>query len=279
MKLWLFAVLAGALLFVGCGTRDRTEGFQQEKLLLDLIKIQSDQLAQLMQKENDLRSLEKRNQEALQEIVRQRAALQRLEQETAHKDGVAQEAIAQEKAKLENERDGLEVEKKRVRADELKNQANEQGLIAQRKELSRLRASLPPKRPVEIQGAYDSKRAQEEKSHAEIIARVKRRQPYLEELAAVTANLFESSVEHGKVRKEVLDLLAQSKVAEMKEDAAFADGALAVAESFYLNRNKYPYMIFSERKAFDQWRQKYLNAKATVAMVYQGVPFTASTER
>ena len=68
------------------------------------------------------------------------------------------------------------------------------------------------------------------------------------------------------MRKEVLDLLAQSKVAEMKEDAAFADGALAVAESFYLNRNKYPYMIFYEKKAFDQWRQKYLNAKATVAI-------------
>ena len=149
MKPWLFAVLAGVLLFVGCGTRDRTEGLQQEKLLLDLIKTQSDQLAQLMQKENDLRSLEKKNQEALQEIERQRAALQTLQQETARKDRVAQDAIAQEKAKLQNERDGLEVEKKRVRADELKNQANEQELIAQRKELSRLRASLPPKPPVE----------------------------------------------------------------------------------------------------------------------------------
>ena len=44
MKLWLLAVLAGIVLFAGCDRRDRTEVLQQEKLLLDLTKTQSDQL-------------------------------------------------------------------------------------------------------------------------------------------------------------------------------------------------------------------------------------------
>ena len=62
MKPWLLAALVGVLVFAGCGVRDRTEGLPQEKLLLDLMKPQSDQLAQLMQKENDLRGLAKKNE-------------------------------------------------------------------------------------------------------------------------------------------------------------------------------------------------------------------------
>ena len=77
-----------------------------------------------MHKENDVRSLEKKNETTLQEILRQRAALQTFQQETARKDQAAQEAIAREQAKLQTERDGLEAERRQVQADELKNQAS-----------------------------------------------------------------------------------------------------------------------------------------------------------
>ena len=65
------------------------------------------------------------------------------------------------------------------------------------------------------------------------------------------------------MRRRGLSLLTQSKVAETKEDDAFVDGALAITESFYLDKTRYPYLTH-ERKAFAQWGQKYLKAAAAI---------------
>ena len=284
MKSWLLAALVGVLVFAGCGIRDRTEGLQQEKLLLDLMKTQSDQLAQLMQKENDLRGLAKKNQESLAEVERQRTALQTLQQEAAREDRAAKDALAQEKTKLQTARDGLEAEKRRVQAAEQKNQASEREIAAQREELSRLRASMRPEPRVEIPATDVRRREQEQKSHAEIAARVKKRQPYLDELATLTANFFASGMVRAPVRNEVLDLLAQSNIAQSKEDDAFVDGALGIAEAFYLNRTKYPYLTH-EQKAFDQWKKAYLAAavapadKPTISHSHAFVDFESGSAR
>ena len=105
---------------------------------------------------------------------------------------------------------------------------------------------------------------------------MKQRQPSLDQLAALTASLFRSGTVRSTVRNEVLQLLDRSKVAEMKEDDAFVDGALKVAESFYLDRTKYPYMTY-EKKVFDEWRQKYLQAEPSAAMASRAAARSADT--
>jgi hypothetical protein len=116
------ALLALTLILTGCDTRDKTQELQQQKLTLDLIKAQNEQLAATMKsqeeksavlskKESDLNNWEKRLQEALQENERQKSAIERL-----------QEQIVQEKIAIKTEGERLEVERKKVRADELKNQ-------------------------------------------------------------------------------------------------------------------------------------------------------------
>ncbi len=264
MKAWLIAGLAGLLVIAGCSRYETTADLQQEKLLLDLMKTQNDQLVQLAQKESDLRGLAKKNEEALQDIARQRAALQTLQQEAAGKTRVAEEAIAKEKATLQTVRDGLAAEEQRVRAEVLKCQAAEKQIAAQREELGRLRAIVQADRHAAPRAAAAARPAAEEKARAEIDARVKKRQPYLQELATLTANFFPSAMARSTMRSEVLNLLTQAKVAETKEDDAFVDGALAIAESFYLNKTKYPYMTY-EKKAFDQWGQMYLKTAAPAA--------------
>ena len=96
---------------------------------------------------------------------------------------------------------------------------------------------------------------------AEIAARVKKRQPSLEALAAQTANLFISPVEQETARVELLDLLTRSRVAETKEDDIYVIRARGIAESYYLDKIKYPYLPY-EKKVFDQWGQQYLQGQA-----------------
>jgi hypothetical protein len=148
---------------------------------------------------------------------------------------------------LKTERDWFETEKRRVRADELRYQASEQELAAQKEEISRLSGAVLPDRHLEPRVAAAARLAQEQKIRIEVDARVKKRQPYLQELASLTANFFGSAVAQSTVRSEVLNLITQSKVAAVKEDDAFVDGDLALAESFYLDKTKYPYMTYGKK--------------------------------
>ena len=261
MKSWLLAALVGVLVFAGCGMRDRTEGLQQEKLLLDLIKTQSDQLAQLMQKENDLRGLAKKNEESLQEVERQRAAFQTLQQETARRIALPRTQSPRRKRICKPRETGSKWRRNGCGPTSCRTRRVNGRLRYKRRNSAACGRACRPEPRVEIRGTDVRRQAQEQRSHAEIAARVKKRQPYLDELATLTANFFASGMVRTTVRSEVLDLLVQSKVAETKEDGAFVDGALGIAESFYLNRTRYPYMTH-EKKAFDQWRQTYLKAAA-----------------
>jgi general secretion pathway protein G len=75
--------LALILILAGCGSNNQTqELLQQQKLAMELMKAQNEQLSvSLRQKENDLRTLEKKNQDALKEIERQKALLKKLKDE------------------------------------------------------------------------------------------------------------------------------------------------------------------------------------------------------
>jgi uncharacterized protein YcfL len=77
MKALVTLPLALALLLTGCSKVEKTtQNLQQEKVLLDLMQVQQDQLTALTRKEQDLRTVEKRNQDALHDIEQQRLAFE-----------------------------------------------------------------------------------------------------------------------------------------------------------------------------------------------------------
>jgi tetratricopeptide (TPR) repeat protein len=98
------ALLAWTLIVAGCGSGDRVQELQQQKMTLELIKTQNEQLATLMksqkeqlaalkQKENDLRAAEKGNQDALQKIEREKESLEKL-RDKGKQDGLADDTKA-----------------------------------------------------------------------------------------------------------------------------------------------------------------------------------------
>ncbi len=58
-------LLTWILIVAGCGGKEKAIELERQRLTLDLMKAQNEQLATLTKKESDLRALERKNQEAL----------------------------------------------------------------------------------------------------------------------------------------------------------------------------------------------------------------------
>ncbi len=127
-------------------------------------------------------------------------------------------------------------------------------LAAQRTQLLSLKEQIESQQRAgpELARELSKLRAEQEKSRAELAARVKARQPALEALAGITAGLFDRPDERVIVRDQLLDLFKRSEVAQIKDDGVFVVRARGLAESYYLSRIKYPYLDL-EKQAFDSW--------------------------
>jgi hypothetical protein len=80
-------LLGFALVVSGCtGGASREQELQQQKLMLELSKANTEGLAELTKKESDLTSLAKQNEAALQEIKRREGSLQEREGELARRE-------------------------------------------------------------------------------------------------------------------------------------------------------------------------------------------------
>jgi hypothetical protein len=206
------ALLALTLIMAGCDTRDKTQELQQQKLSLDLIKAQNEQLAAAMksqeekylalkQKENDLNNWEKSNREASQEIEQQKASLEKL-----------QAKITQEELSLKAEKEKLETESKKIQADAIKNQEDRQEIgqkltaIKEREEAERL-AHDP-----EYQ-ALLKRQAEEQKRQKVIADRIKEREPILQQLTTEVIGVF------GQVDRVSIDGLRSQSIKPTKTEA------------------------------------------------------------
>lgn len=106
MKKRAVLLVASVLMLTGCGGKEKALELERQKLTLELMKSQNEQLAVLTQKESDVRALEKKNQETLQAIERQRAELHTSQEKM-------KATIAEEDARLRAEKERLAKEAKR----------------------------------------------------------------------------------------------------------------------------------------------------------------------
>ncbi len=230
-------LVASVLTLTGCGGKEKGLELERQKLTLDLMKAQNEQLATLTQKESELRALEKKNQGALQEIERERAELQALQEKTAQKERALQEAVAKEEARLKSEEDRLKAESKAVSDDHLKMQQAWREITTKRAELD-LRLAVIEKAQEEARLAKEAeRRAEVERKRPEVMERMKRRQPFLEELAAMAAKLVPASqaIEQPRstVRKALLDRFEKTGVAAIEDEDAFALQATKTASEYF----------------------------------------------
>ena len=153
------ALLACTLILAGCGNQDKTQELQQQKMTLDLMKAQNEQLevmkknqeertAELTKKENEFRALAKTNQEFLNEIEQQKVSLEKFK-----------ENLIQENKNLDIEKKQLKDRIEKLRADEIKNQKDKQEIAAARIEINKPESTLTSSIAIPKVGLTDKLRA------------------------------------------------------------------------------------------------------------------------
>ena len=121
-------VIVCVLLLAGCGADQRTQEVEQQKLTLDLMKAQNEQLAALTKtqnerlaaltrKEEELRGIEKKNEETLREIEAERSQLNALREQLQKAQQAqpdhAQEEASQQQAEMERQQQEIAARNRR----------------------------------------------------------------------------------------------------------------------------------------------------------------------
>ena len=197
----------------GCGTQDRTQELQQQKLTLELMKSQTEQLAAmkktqeerlaaLTQKESELRALERSLWDQSEQLRRQEESLKRRDQEIAQ----AAATIESQKRLLDNRKEQIDAKAADIATRLL--------ALEQREESERR------KRETELQ-------EQEERKRPEVLGRLKRRKPDLDALMDLVLELHMQQ-NPNDVRSQVSKELSRFfdniswDLAKIEEEDAFA---------------------------------------------------------
>jgi DNA repair exonuclease SbcCD ATPase subunit len=131
---------------LGCNSANKEQELQQQKLLLELSKANTERLAELTKKEQDLAALERKVQDTLDEIKQREESLQKREGE-----------IARQEQSLQNEKDQL-------RATDLRHQQAEQAIAIRQKELDGMIAQYRHREEV----AENARRAESDRKKAAV---------------------------------------------------------------------------------------------------------------
>ena len=165
------------------------------------MQVQQDQLTALTQKEQDLRTVEKRNQDALHDIEQQRLAFETIQKKESQENQATRDAIAREQTMVRAEREQVDAEKRSVQAAEAKCRQLEYELVRRRVDLMRIQSAIQANRRVESEKHASDRRAVEAKLQAAQAARAKQRDLALQSLAALTVELFGSGLDREPVRR------------------------------------------------------------------------------
>lgn len=243
----LFFLIAGLVFLtpvIGCGRsmEQATLELEQDKLRLELMHAQRDELAALVKKEQEVCTLEKKNEEARQELDKRRSEIQRLEQEVKQQQAALQSASAEEDARLKAAEYQLKTKEAELKMSEGRNKDTLKRITAENREVYTKMASLEARLArAESCVAAPSEEAKSGKGNPDDRL-VWARQQYLEALADATIGIV-AKVPIGAgyknpqhVRHELLQQL--QKTGKTESDDQFQEAARRIAEQFALKVTK-----------------------------------------
>ena len=241
MRLFLlFVGLAILAPVLGCGrTMEQANlELEQDKLRLELMHAQRDELASLVKKQKEVGALEKKNEESLQELDKRRSEIQRLEQEVKQQQAALKSASAEEDARLKAAEDQLTAKEAELKAIEARNKDTLKRIAAENRAVYEKMTSLEARLArAESRTTAPSQEANSGKGKP--VDRVAQaRQQYLEALADATISIAAkvpigtASENPQHARHELLQQL--QKIGQTESEDQYQEAARQVAEQFAL---------------------------------------------
>jgi len=252
--------------FVGCGTENKSLELEQQRLLLELTKTNNERLAELTQKEQELKSLEKKNQDVAEQLKQREALLGLQERKSKQLEKVFVEKVAAADARIKDAQMLLEKRMEEVRAEEVRNQETQRAIQAKEDELNRRFVAIRQRQEEKRQAQEAARREQEERQRPEIVERLRRRKPDLDQLIDLTTDLAikygHSGFVRSTIRKELSDIFHDTRWGKIAEEDAFAHKAASNAYHNYLKRkiNEHVFAAYSGNmtRSIHKWRDDYI---------------------
>lgn len=259
-------LLVAALLLAlpGCGkaAEDHSLELEQQKLNLEMARSQREQLAVLAEREKACVAHEEKNAAALDDIERRRSEALGLAKDAEEKQNALSASTARANAELAEREKSLESREATDRATEQRNNDTSRDLDARDKVVAAKLALLQRQLAARAHQHAADAATREEELRPEIASRLKRRKPYLDQLAEsltdVAAKRDEKLV-RSTFKKGLSDVLSDNGFARISDDREFAQQAAAAARDYAAKQIcyfKYDFAFFD--KALGEWKASYL---------------------
>ena len=236
--LLLLAGLAMLVPVVGCiqGTRPSTADLEREKISMEVMNAQRQELNSLINTQQQLRA---KNEKALRDLDRRRTELQGMEQDLQKKQLALQSSMAKANAKLKQVEDRLNSREKELQTLEAKNQQQLEQIAAWKKEVAARRPAAPSEiSPVASSTIAKAQQAEQDQRQREAQQK-QAREKYLESLADATIGVVKNvPIGSGyqfpqRTREELMTRLNALRPASSEQQ--FRDNANRTAVQFALH--------------------------------------------
>ena len=230
MKTWLIVVLV-VLFLPGCDNTARNQELEQQKLLLQLSKVNNERLAELAEKEKNIQAY-------VQQINQQKDLLRKRESDISEREQKIAEA-------------------------ELQTQQAQQAIVAKQAQLDKLLADIRQKEAV----AELERQKQEVHLNADAAKRAEKRKDDLDELINLSIDLtmkIAPSTIRSNALKEISSTLAAEKWGQIEEEDAFASQVRRATQNYFNKRfggwgnSLKPEQEEKITPALEQWEKQYL---------------------
>jgi hypothetical protein len=257
MRFRPYLVCLPLLALAGCSksAEDRNLELEQQKLTVQLLNSQREQLAFLTEREKAVADAEKKNAETVKQIDSRQRDVDLASRELA----AGENALREKEAKIANREAEISTREEQIRLEEQKVEQRMQAVNSRLAEMQRAAAA-------DAQRAANEARAREEGQRPEIIARLKQRQPDLDRLIDLTTDvaIHISNLVKSTFRKGLAKLFEDPKWGAIPDEDEFSHEAVNAALGYVSSQVGKTYFEVNSAlyyRPMNEWRNKYLGIK------------------
>jgi hypothetical protein len=256
------------LIVAGCGkgAEERNLELEQQKLTLQLMQSQREQLASLAEREKAALAIEKKNSETLKQIENRQSNLDATSKDMDERQARLKIDLAKATDAIKAKEAKLAVREAELRALQDESRGAMQRIAAKDQEVNARIAGLQAQAAAEARRAAEEAAAREERQRPEVVNRLKRREPELIRLVDLTTDVAidrNSYLVRSTFRKGLSDAFNDAKWGKISDEDEFSHEAVTAALSYVSSKIsdtsfKVDTALYTE--PMHKWRLDYMRA-------------------